>query len=134
MPHLITCDAAIRELSCRSEGVSSRYFILDCQVEHGSCSTPCAGGFGGEPAGHEVDHREVDHGFGSVRMGFVVAGRATVVHQSTQRPFDCPSAWQNGKSRGGGVAADDVHVDAESGGVFDEVLAVATRRPRSWGP
>ena len=30
-----------------------------------------------------------------------------------------PSSRQDGKSPGGGVAADDMHVDAEGGGVLD---------------
>lgn len=41
-------------------------------------SAPVQGGFAGESAGHEVDHREVDHGFGAVRVAFVVAGEASV--------------------------------------------------------
>lgn len=71
----------------------------------------------------------MDHGFGPVWFGFVVAGQASVVHAPPQRAFDGPAAGQNGKSLGGGIAADDVHVDAEGGGVFHEVLAVAAVSP-----
>ncbi len=66
-------------------------------------AVPARGGFGCEAAGHEVDHREVNHGFGAVGVGFVVAGRAARVHQPAQRSLDGPPPGQDGESSGGGV-------------------------------
>lgn len=65
----------------------------------------------------------------STSSSAATAGQAPVVHEPSQGPLNGPAAGQNGKSPGGGVAADDVHVDAGGGGVLDEVLAVATVDP-----
>lgn len=62
-------------------------------------------------------------------MCFVVAGQAAVVHEPAERSLDGPPPRQDGEAAGGGVAADDVHVDAQRGGVFDEVLAAAAVDP-----
>ncbi len=52
-------------------------------------------------------------------VGFVVAGQAAVVHEPAEGAFDDPSAWLDVEASGGGVALDDLKVDAESGCVFD---------------
>jgi hypothetical protein len=55
-------------------------------------ASPGRGGFAGAAAGHEVDHGEVDHGFGAGGQGFVVAGQAAVEHQPAEGPFYGPAA------------------------------------------
>lgn len=45
------------------------------------CAAPVAGRLAGESLAHEVDHRYVDHGFGTVWMGFAVAGEAAAVRE-----------------------------------------------------
>ena len=40
------------------------------------CIAPVQRGFTRESAAHQVNHRDADHGFGAVRVGFVVAGAA----------------------------------------------------------
>ncbi len=61
--------------------------------------------------------------------GFVVAGRAPVVHEPARGPLSRPPAWRNGETPGGGVATDDVHIDAEGGCVFDEMSTVPAVDP-----
>ena len=51
----------------------------------GSGVAPVRGGFAGESSAYEVDHRDVDYGFGAVGVGLVVAGEASVVHE--------PAGW-----------------------------------------
>jgi hypothetical protein len=66
---------------------------------------------------------------GAVGSGFVVAFQAAVPHEPAQCPLDTPAAWKDCKSPGGGGVADDVHVDAEGGGVLDAALAVTAVDP-----
>lgn len=74
----------------------------------------------GEAAGHEVGHREVDHGFGAVGVGFVVACQASVQHQPAVGPLNRPPLRDRGEAPGPGGALDDLQVDAEAqGGVVD---------------
>ena len=90
---------------------------------------PGDGGLAGEAAGHQVGHGEMDHGFGAVRMGLVVARQAAVQHQPAIRPLHRPALRDRGESPGPGRALDDFEVDPEDGGVLDEVLAVAAVDP-----
>lgn len=83
----------------------------------------------GEAAGHEVDGGELDHGCCSVGVGFVVAGQAAVVHEPAEGAFDDPAAGLDVEAAGGGVALDDLEVDAEVGGVFDGFGPVAVVGP-----
>ena len=45
---------------------------------------------------YEVDHRDVDYGFGAVRAGFVVAGEAARVHEESRDANACPGALFKG--------------------------------------
>ena len=95
---------------------------------------PCGGApedgvLAGEAAGHEVSHREVDHGFGAGGKRFVVAGQAAVEHEPAVGSFRRPAFRDRGESPGPGRALGDFQVDAEGGGVLDEVLAVAAVDP-----
>ncbi|MGC0407554.1 hypothetical protein RKD31_000797 [Streptomyces sp. SAI-163] len=83
----------------------------------------------GEAAGHEVDGGELDHGCRSVGVGFVVAGQAAVVHEPADGAFDDPAAGLDVEAAGGGVALDDLEIDAEVGGVFDGFGLVAVVGP-----
>ncbi|RZU73567.1 hypothetical protein EV384_3973 [Micromonospora kangleipakensis] len=74
-------------------------------------------------------HRQVDHGFRAGREGFVVPGRAAVEHQPAVGALDRPPFRNRGKAPGPGRALDDLHVDAEAGGVLDQVRAVAAVDP-----
>lgn len=56
----------------------------------------------------------MDHGFGAVRVDFVVAGEAAAEHEPAWGAFDHP-AGQDGESPGGEVAANGFDVDAEGG-------------------
>ncbi|MEU5347688.1 hypothetical protein AB0H18_43995, partial [Streptomyces sp. NPDC020766] len=40
---------------------------------------------------YEVGHRDVDYGFGTVGVGFVVAGQSAVVHGPADGPLDGPA-------------------------------------------
>lgn len=71
----------------------------------------------------------MDHGGGAGREGFVVAGQAAVEHEPAQGAFDDAASWQWGEATAAGWALDDLHVDADRGGVLDEVLAVAAVHP-----
>lgn len=44
-----------------------------------------------EASAYEVDHRDVDYGFGAVGVGLEVAGNAAVVHQPAEGPLNRPS-------------------------------------------
>lgn len=79
----------------------------------------------------QVGHGEVDHGFGAVRVGFVVADKAPVEHQPAVGPLDRQPFRYQDEAPGPGGASGDFHVDAEGGGMFDEVLAVAAIDPAS---
>lgn len=77
----------------------------------------------------EVDHRYVDHDFGAVWVGFVVAGEAAVVHEPAEGPLDDPASRNHLETLLGGVAADDFDVDAQAGAAVDGLGAVASCRP-----
>jgi hypothetical protein len=62
-------------------------------------------------------------------QGLVVAGETSVKHEPAVGPFDRPPFRDRCESPGPGGAGGDFHVDAEGGGVFDEVLAVAAVDP-----
>ncbi|KDN74252.1 hypothetical protein DF19_32950 [Streptomyces olindensis] len=108
-----------------SPDVSSRNerLVLWCRVAPGD------GGFVGKAAGHQIGHGQLDHGFGAGWEGFVVAGQAAVEHQPAVGPLDGPAFGQRRESLGAGGPLDDFRVDAEAGGVLDEVLAVTAVDP-----
>src|SRR5262249_17367916 len=56
-------------------------------------------------------------------------GQAAVEHEPAVGPLDRPTFRDGGESSGSGGALDDFEVDAEGGGVLDEVFAVATVDP-----
>jgi hypothetical protein len=90
---------------------------------------PGDGVLSGEAAGHQVGHREVDHGFGAVWVGFVVAGQAAVEQQPAVGPLHRPPFRDRSESPDPGGAPDDFEVNAEGSGVFDEVFAVTAVDP-----
>lgn len=51
------------------------------------------------------------------------------MHQPAERSFHRPPAWKHREAAGARFAAHDFEVDAEAGGVVDEVLAIAAVRP-----
>jgi hypothetical protein len=63
--------------------------------------------------------------------GLVVARQAAVEHQPPVGPHHGPALGQRSESPGPGGTLDDFHVDAEPGGVFNKVLAVAAVHPDS---
>ena len=67
----------------------------------------------------------MDDGFGAGGKGFVVAGQGAVEHQPVVGPLDRPAFRDRGESSGPGGAWGGFEGDAEGGGVFDEVFAVA---------
>lgn len=64
-----------------------------------------------------------------MRVGFVVAGQAAVVHEPFECAFDDPAAGLDVEAAGGGVALDDLEVDAVVGVVFDGFGLVAVVGP-----
>lgn len=78
----------------------------------------------GESAAYEIDHGEVDHGFGAVWVGFVVAGEAAVVHEPAEGPLDDPPSGNHLEAFDARLALDDFDVDAEGGSVVDDFGAV----------
>jgi hypothetical protein len=91
---------------------------------------PVQGGFAGQASAYEVDHRDVDYGFGAVGVGFVVAGEAAVVHQPAEGPLDNPTSEDHLEPFDAWVALDDFDVDAEAGAVVDGFCSVAGVGPR----
>ncbi len=79
----------------------------------------------GETAGHEVGHGDVDHGFRACGKGFVITGESAVEHEPAVGPLHCPAFRDRCESPAPGGALDDFEVDAEGGGVLEEVFAVA---------
>ena len=88
------------------------------------------GWISGEAAGHEVDHREVDHGFGAVWVGLVVTGEAAVMDEPAETSLDGPAPRDHCEAAGSRGSLDGVDVDAEAGAVVDGGGAVAGIHPR----
>ena len=86
-----------------------------------------------EASAHEVDHREVDRGFGAVRVGLVVAGQAPV-RDLAEGPLDHPAPRNDLETLLGGVAAGDLDIDTKAGAVVDGPGAVAGVGPGSGDP
>lgn len=81
----------------------------------------------GKPSAHEVDHGNLDHGFGAV--GFVVASEAAVVHEPAEGPLDGPASRNHLEALLGGFAAGDFDIDTEGGAMVDDFGAVASVGP-----
>lgn len=64
-----------------------------------------------------------------MRVGFVVAGQAAVVHEPAEGAFDDPESGLDAKAADGGITLDDFQVDADLGGVFDGFGLVAVVGP-----
>jgi putative transposase len=108
--------------------------VLRLVFDPGSGSAPVESGFAGESAGHEIDHREVDHGFGAVWVGFVVAGQAAVVHEPADAALDGPPPGDDLESFDAWRALDGMDIDAQAGAVVDGGRAVSGVDPRLGHP
>lgn len=62
----------------------------------------------------------MDHGFGPVREGLVVAGQAAVMHEPAEGPLDNPTPRNHLEALLGGIAASDFHINAEAGTMVDD--------------
>lgn len=102
---------------------------LDAALTSWCRVVPRDGVLAGEAGGHEVGHGEVDHGFGAVRVGFAVTGQAAMEYEPAVGPLDCPAFRGWGESAGAGGALEEFEVDAEGGGILEEVFAVAAVDP-----
>lgn len=93
------------------------------------CLSPGRGGFVRYAFADVVDHCDLDHGFGALVEGLVVACESAVEHQPADGPFYDPAAWYDGEAADLLVSVDDLGVDAEGGGVFDELVLEASVHP-----
>ena len=89
------------------------------------CLSPGRSGFARYALADVVDHRDLDHGFGALVEGLVVACESSVEHQPTDSPLHDPTARHDREAADLLVSVDDFGVDAEGCGVFDELVLEA---------